>query len=111
MKTFLNEAKEEFINITDQAQKMESQIKVHDELLAEKTENVCDLEEQLRLANEYSAEQSKTIERLEEELERQTTKLMSKDKKIEELSKTIFELYENQDSKVSNFVFIFVYFT
>ncbi|KAL7304903.1 hypothetical protein TKK_0002705 [Trichogramma kaykai] len=75
MKTFLNEAKEEYITITGEAEKLEEKVKKQEELLIENEEHINDLEEQLNQANAYSAEQSKTIETLEEDLENQTKRL------------------------------------
>ncbi|XP_008214272.1 kinesin-like protein KIF20A [Nasonia vitripennis] len=81
MKTFLNEAKEEYISITDQAQKLEEQLKERDELLVENSEQIRDLEEQLSQANAYSAEQNKVIENLEEELDQLNKKLIETEEK------------------------------
>ncbi|XP_058789708.1 kinesin-like protein KIF20A isoform X2 [Phymastichus coffea] len=86
MKVFLNEAKEEYIFITNQAQKMENQLKARDEALVEHTEHISDLEEQLNQANAYSSEQSKLIENLEEELEQQTKKWIEAEEKIKVLT-------------------------
>jgi uncharacterized coiled-coil protein SlyX len=85
MKIFLNEAKEEYIFITEQAQKFENQIKAQNELLLENTEHIHDLEEQLTQANIYSAEQSKFIEDLEEQLDQQMKKIMASEEKVKHL--------------------------
>ena len=70
MKSFLNEAKEEYICLTSQMQEMENQLKNKNELFAESRERSRDLEEQLTQMQFYSSEQSKKLEILENESER-----------------------------------------
>ena len=104
MKTFLNEAKAEYIFITDQTQKMENQIKTQDELIIENREHIQDLEEQLSQANAYSSEQNKLIERLEDELDQQTKKMIETEERLKSLSDQLFVLrnQDNNEKKVSN---------
>ncbi|KAJ8678070.1 hypothetical protein QAD02_013857 [Eretmocerus hayati] len=77
MKTFLDEAKGEYIFITSEAQKMEQQIQEKDEVLLENAELIRNLEAQLGQMSMHSEEQSKMIENLEEKLEHQSALLSS----------------------------------
>lgn len=104
MKMFLNEAKEEYIFITNQAQNMEYQMKEQDKVLAEKIERIYDLEEQLHQANEFSAHQTKIIENLEEELDAVSKKLSTNEEKFQEIFKPLLANSDNtKNSVVSDF--------
>ncbi|XP_011493902.1 PREDICTED: kinesin-like protein KIF20A isoform X2 [Ceratosolen solmsi marchali] len=96
MKIFLNEAKEEYIFITEQAQKLENQIKTQNELLVENKEHINDLEEQLTQANIYSSEQSKFIEDLEEQLDQQMKNMAVTEEKVKNLSEKCLLVNNNK---------------
>lgn len=105
IKSFLNEAKEEYISITDQAQTMENQLKVQEEHLAENMEHISDLEVQLSQANVYSAEQNEIIGNLEDELDQQMKKLIQAEERAERLLEQVLELKSsnaNKNLQVSN---------
>ena len=92
LKQFLNEAKEEYITITDDAARMEAHIKEQDEAIAEYQERVNDLEDILEQVNVCLAEKTKSTETLEENLNSKSNLLIEAQSKIENYEKMIHEL-------------------
>ncbi|XP_014606550.1 PREDICTED: kinesin-like protein KIF20A isoform X1 [Polistes canadensis] len=66
LKEFLNEAKEEYIVITNDAREKENQIKEQEEIIIEYEDKIDDMQEQIDRTNYCLSEQAKTIEKLEE---------------------------------------------
>lgn len=104
MKDFLNDAKVEYIEITNLNQKLENHIKTLEENAAENDEIILDLKDQLIEAHAYSSEQSKKIESLEKELEQLTKKLEAK----ETIKMTNKELEEKNEQVFCNCLFLYL---
>ncbi|XP_023248047.1 kinesin-like protein KIF20A isoform X2 [Copidosoma floridanum] len=97
MKIFLNEAKEEYIEISSHAHKMEVRVKQLEDDLTESTEQIRDLEEQLIQANAYSSKQSKAIEDMEEELEQQVKKVALAEEKARKSHQELLAVSSSDD--------------
>ncbi|XP_035720253.1 kinesin-like protein KIF20A isoform X2 [Vespa mandarinia] len=90
LKEFLNEAKEEYITITNDARKKEIQIKEQEELMVEYEDKIDELQEQFDRANYCLAEQTKTIEILEDNNQSMADKIFELENKL----KLMNEKYE-----------------
>lgn len=95
LKEFLNEAKEEYITITNDARKKEIQIKEQEELMVEYEDKIDELQEQFDRANYCLAEQTKTIEILEDNNQSMSDKIFELENKL----KLLNEKYEATSCK------------
>ncbi|KAK2582339.1 hypothetical protein KPH14_004675 [Odynerus spinipes] len=86
LKEFLNEAKEEYISITNDARTKEAQIKEQEELMVEYEEKIEELQEQLDRANYCLADKTKTIESLEDNAQLMLDKITELENKLEILN-------------------------
>ncbi|XP_043506101.1 kinesin-like protein subito [Polistes fuscatus] len=79
LKTLLNEAKEEYITITNDVREKNIQIKEHEETMVEYEDKINEMQEQLDRAQCSLSEQTKTIEKLEENNQRMANKIIELD--------------------------------
>ncbi|XP_026671415.1 kinesin-like protein subito isoform X2 [Ceratina calcarata] len=89
LKTFLNEAKDDYIAITTDVSEKEYIIKKQKEELLEQEDNINSLEEEVDDLNEYLTEKSKIADQLEEKLETQTQQLIDQESKLHDMENKI----------------------
>ncbi|XP_043495365.1 kinesin-like protein KIF20A isoform X2 [Polistes fuscatus] len=83
LKEFLNEAKEEYIVITNDAREKENQIKEQEEIIIEYEDKMDDMQEQIDRTNYCLSEQAKTIEKLEENNQMMVDKIIQLENMLE----------------------------
>ncbi|KAF7390834.1 hypothetical protein HZH66_009314 [Vespula vulgaris] len=106
LKEFLNEAKEEYITITNDARKKEIQIKEQEELMVEYEDKIDELQEQFDRANYCLAEQTKTIEVLEDNNQSMMDKIFELENKLKLLNVKyeVTSCKEEMSEKSENYV-------
>lgn len=91
----MNEAKEEYITITNDARQKDIQIKEHEETMVEYEDKINEMQEQLDRTQCSLSEQTKTIEKLEENNQRMANKIIE----LENMLKLKNENYEDISCK------------
>ena len=97
LKIFLNEAKQEYIDITTHGREKERIINEQTEELLDKQETIDDLEAELAHVNICLTEETKAVDILEEKLENQNEKMLDYESKMQDMQKQINKL-ENEKS-------------
>ncbi|XP_015189027.1 PREDICTED: kinesin-like protein KIF20A [Polistes dominula] len=111
LKEFLNEAKEEYIVITNDAREKENQIKEQEEIIIEYEDKMDDMQEQIDRTNYCLSEQAKTIEKLEENNQTMADRIIELENMLElmnvenneDISCKLETLNQSEENKRSNF--------
>ncbi|XP_012240128.1 kinesin-like protein KIF20A isoform X2 [Bombus impatiens] len=102
LKIFLNEAKQEYIDITTKEREKERIIKEQEEELYDKQETIDDLEAELAHINLCLTEETKTVDIFEEKLENQNKIILNYENKVQDLEDQIRKL-ENENLLLNEF--------
>ncbi|XP_020723250.2 kinesin-like protein KIF20A [Bombus terrestris] len=102
LKIFLNEAKQEYIDITTKEREKERIIKEQEEELYDKQETIDDLEAELAHINLCLTEETKTVDIFEEKLENQNKIILNYENKVRDLEDQIRKL-ENENLLLNEF--------
>ncbi|KOX73748.1 Kinesin-like protein KIF20A [Melipona quadrifasciata] len=92
LKIFLNEAKQEYIDITTHEREKERIINEQTEELLDKQETIDDLEAELAHINICLTEETKAVDILEEKLENQNKKMLDYENKVQDMQEQINKL-------------------
>ncbi|KAK9303562.1 hypothetical protein QLX08_004786 [Tetragonisca angustula] len=95
LKIFLNEAKQEYIDITTHGREKERIINEQTEELLDKQETIDDLEAELAHINICLTEETKAVDILEEKLENQNKKMLDYENKVQNMQEQINKM-ENE---------------
>ncbi|KAM0730258.1 Kinesin-like protein KIF20A [Formica fusca] len=96
LKEFLNEAKEEYITITNDIKKKEQCIDKQAEIIVKNEDKIEDLESHLEQVNICLTEKTRIVELLEERLESQSEKLSDAENKTLQLQEEINQLKQEK---------------
>lgn len=104
LKEFLNEAKEEYITITNDIKKKEQCMDKQAEFIVKNEDKIEDLELHLEQVNICLTEKTRIVELLEERLESQSEKLSDAENKMLQLQEEINQLKKEKSKSVKSYL-------